>query len=106
MYANMFLWLFDEMEGLVIIVLSFWYGFGCFRARTVEKYCNTRPSETLSPKGELQKFATGLMVEHLAQTTRLVLSDVSSRLGEDGSHKRGRDESRLDFELNPRSGGS
>jgi len=103
-YANMFLWLFDEMEGLVMIVLSFWYGFGCFCARTVEKYYNTRLSETLSPKRELQKFATGLGVEHLAQATRLVLSNVSSHSGEDGSPKRGCDESSLDFELNPRPG--
>jgi len=103
-YTNMFLWLFDKMEGLVIIDLGFWYGFDWFCARTVEKNCNSFPSEALSPKRELQKFAIGLGVEHLAQVTRLVLSDVFSRSGENGSPKRGRDKSRLDFALNPRSG--
>ena len=65
-YTNMFLWLFDKMEGLVMIDLGFWYGFGWFRARIMEKYCNSRPSKALSPKRELQRFATGLGVEHLA----------------------------------------
>jgi len=64
----------------------------CFRARPGEEYYNSRPSGSLSPKRELEDFATGLRVERLAQATSLVLNDLFSRSGEICSPKRGRDE--------------
>jgi len=62
----MFLWLFDEMKALVMIVLSFWYGFVVFAQ---EQWRNSAilAQARHSPKRELQKFATGLRVEHLAR---------------------------------------
>ena len=73
---NMLLWWLDEIKCLVVIKLGFGMVVDCFRTRPGEEYCNSRPSGSLSPKRELQDFATGLGVEHLAQATCLVLSDL------------------------------
>jgi len=76
----------------------------CFRARPGEEYCNSCPSGSLSPKRELQGFATGLGAEHLAQATRLVLSDLFCCSGETCSPKRGRDKTCASLSATSRPG--
>ncbi|QCE02883.1 hypothetical protein DEO72_LG8g899 [Vigna unguiculata] len=55
-------------------------------------FCKFRPSESISPKRELQNFVSVLGSRCSLRRPVLVLSDRDSRLGESGSPKRGHDE--------------
>ena len=64
---------------------------GELSAWTERELCKSRPSESISPKRELQNLGSVLESRCSLKRPVLKLSDRDSRLGENGSPKQGRD---------------
>ena len=82
----------------------FWYDFGWFCVWTRENFYSFRPSESLSPKRKSQNLILGFYSRVSLRRPILVLSDTLTRSGENGSLKRGHDETCHIFRSNPRLG--
>ena len=57
-----------------------------------DQFCKFRPSESISPKRELQNLVSGFSSRYSLRRPVSVLSDEDSRLGESGSPKQVREE--------------
>jgi len=68
------------------------------------KLCKFRPSDSLSPRRELQEFIQGLGSSISLRRPRFGLSETKSRSGKSGSPKRGREEFCVWLSTNPRPG--
>jgi len=69
-----------------------WHLFGVFGARAMAKLCKFHPSDSFSPKPELQESIQCSYSSNSLRRPRLGLGKIQSRLGEIGSPKRGREE--------------
>jgi len=85
---------------IVLVMIGWCFGivFGELCAWTKGKLCKSRSGESISSKRELQNLISGFGSRCSLRRPGCNLSDRHSRLGENGSPKRGRDENLHHFE--------
>jgi len=72
---------------MVLVEMDIGMNCGCFSVRSEENLCNFCPSESISPKRELQSLVLGFGSRFSPRQLVSGLGDQYSRLGERGSPK-------------------